>query len=245
MTRMIFPAWAALVLAVFTLVAAMSGPALAQVPGKHDQYMEADKNYRNMYQLYELAMMNVYNILDDPDYKRLEQKSLAALAAGVKAHAASGKSEAAAYAEAYAGQVLDLNLAVTGKLAGNNPLEGFYELQDGQRAGYLSICFDEEKKRYELDFAVWLKAGPGNFGRAFAWADTLKDSFVTSGVMDPVSVEYAAGPELQLEVAIAGGAATVKSAKAFLRGGYLVSGFGEDLKPSGLTLDGLYVLRRK
>ena len=245
----------------FIFSACCAGLAFAEPPEEANELWDNNQNYQAMLILYQLAQMNTYNLLDDNEFAALEKESDAALTESVKKSMAAGMDEVNAYAVAYGEQVLYLGRINTWKLIGDNPLEGFYELEDGTQAGYLAIYGNKEDNNYNLSIFVWNKAEPAKAGRCYAEASELKNTITTSSVQDlKVSMldlkdpedldeleklEHRTDPQLQLEISIEGGIATVKTTEAFKKNPLVYSGAEEDTMPINLVLDGKYVLKKK
>ena len=229
----------------FIFSSCLTGAAWAELPKDHDKFWDNNASYKAMYDLYDLAQMNAYNQFDEQAYAALEKNSETAIAESVKKAQAAGKSEADAYAAAYGEQVIYLDRATTWKLAGDNPLEGFYRLESETSDGYLAIFFDKDNANYDMSIFAWSKADPAKSGRCYAQATELKEKFTTSGVQNFEDIEYKTAPDIQLELSIEGGVATVKTTDTFKKGNYVRSGVEEDTVKSEFVLDGKYVLNKK
>lgn len=222
-----------------------AGSAFAATPENHEKYWNDNKAYQGMYDLYDMAVMNAYNLLDEKDYAALEKSSDASIADSVKKNTSAGKSESDAYAIAYGEQATALDRATADVLAGDTPLAGFYLLKNEKLHGYMTVSFESEKNEYSLSFTVWEKNDPAKMGRCYAQSKNLDSKFATSGIMQPSDSEYAANPAIQMEISIASCVATVKTTEAFNKGGYVFSGFGENTVKSSLKVDGEYVFEKK
>ena len=219
--------------------------ASAATPENHEKYWDDSKAYQSMYDLYDMAVMNAYNLLDEKDYAALEKIGDAFITESVKKNTAAGKSEADAYAIAYGEQATTFDQATAGVLAGDTPLAGFYLLKNEKLHGYMTVYFESEKNEYSLSFTVWEKSDPAKMGRCYAQSKKLDSKFATSGVMKPSDSEYVANPAIQMEISITSGVAPVKTADAFNKAGYVFSGFGENTTKSSLKVDGEYVFEKK
>ena len=211
---------------------------------QHTRYWEKDKNYRVMYDLYDVALMNAYNLLEEAAFQALEKDNAAAVEKNAQSAAAAGKDEAAAYAFAYGRQILQINKLIAPELSGNDPLAGFYALRSDTLEGYMTAAKGGEDEPCELEFVVWSKAEPATFGRSWARVAALTQSFSTSSVQNPKDLEQNDDANLQIAVVIEGGSATVKTTEAFRKGGYVTAGMGEEYAKSALDISGTYVFEK-
>lgn len=228
----------------FIFEAGFAPSVFAELPKGHDKFWAKNKNYQAMYDLYDLSLMNAYNQFDEKEYAALEKEDRAAIAANVKKGLASGKSEADAYAAAYGAQILHIDRKVTQKLTGDNPLEGFYQLESDELDGYFAISFYKDEKYYDMSFVVWKKAEPGKTGRCHAKSTQLKEKFTSSGVLNPKNAAYNTDPKIQIEISIENTTATITTTEAFKKGSYVNAGVGENFVKSALVIDGKYVLKK-
>ncbi|MDR1776303.1 MAG: hypothetical protein LBR31_00545 [Desulfovibrio sp.] len=225
-----------------TVCAALSGDEIGK-------FRSASRSFGKIYDLYDLAMMNAYNLLDEHAFAALEKELDAAVAEKAHRLVKAGKNEADAYAVALGDAVQRAERANTGKLVKGSPREGFYELQSDTLRGHMAVyrgtsqALEEKEEMYSLDFAVWEKDNPAKLGRCRACAAALTDKTVTASVeiLDDALEPQNRDPKIQISIAFDGETATVKTTDAFRKGKFLSGSAGSNFEKSAVAIDGKYL----
>jgi len=208
-------------------------------------FSQTSESFDKMYDLWNTAVLNVYDTLEG-EYAVFEKETDLAVTAKFKEFTAQGKNEAEAYALAYADQILVLSRLLTLKsLKNNNPLEGYYQLDSDQLAGYMSLYGDD--KSIDVEFLVWKKANLAKIGICYALITELKDKTVTFEVVinDDTSEENSRDPKVQITIDFDGKKAKVKTSDEFRKGRFLTGGTQESFEKSSVILDGIYIRQEK
>ncbi len=220
-------------------------PVSALTDDEIEKFNEKSKNFSAMYFIYDMAMMNAYNQLDEKVYDALEKKNDTAATESAKTKIKSGMGEAEAYDFAYGERIHYTNreTAAVMNLEKDNPLAGYYELKSDALDGYMDVEYDADGRSYFLNFVVWMKNEPSKIGRSSAVAAESKGkliskevAFIFGGVGNDDLPDSKNNSKVQITVSMDGNNALVTTPDAFKKGSSAAK---------GVVIDGKYVREKK